>query len=79
MYASAKAAESTFDRSVTGKNNAALDADNEPIRNATQSRPLVTTVRDPESPRYPIRRAVTPETLIWQLLHARVLNKRSRK
>jgi hypothetical protein len=31
MSASAKAAESTFDRSVTGKNNAALDADNEPI------------------------------------------------
>jgi hypothetical protein len=31
MSASAKAAESTFDRSITGKNNAALNADNEPI------------------------------------------------
>jgi hypothetical protein len=29
MYASARAVEGTFDRSVTGKNNAALDADNE--------------------------------------------------
>ena len=31
MYASAKAAEGTFDRSVTGKNSVVLDADNEPI------------------------------------------------
>jgi hypothetical protein len=31
MYASAKAAEDTFDRNVTGKNNVALDADNEPM------------------------------------------------
>ena len=31
MSASAESAESAFDRSVTGKNNAALDADNEPI------------------------------------------------
>jgi hypothetical protein len=31
MSASAKSGESTFDRSFNGKNNAALDADNEPI------------------------------------------------
>ena len=31
MSASAKAAESTFDRSVTGRNNAALDAGSEPM------------------------------------------------
>jgi hypothetical protein len=30
MSASAKGAERAFDRSVTGKNNAVLDADNKP-------------------------------------------------
>jgi hypothetical protein len=39
MRASAKAAESNFDRSGPGRNNTVLDADNEPMFNNSQLQP----------------------------------------
>jgi hypothetical protein len=43
MSASVKSAESVFDRTVTGKNNAALDADSEPMFYGIQRRHCFTT------------------------------------
>jgi hypothetical protein len=63
MYASAKAAEGTFDRSVTGKNNAALDADNEPMFYGIPRRHCFTTALES----------------LQTLLRARVLNRRFRR